>query len=63
VTGILAAELQAGDVLREHDWQLHVAAVEREGACVAFTVTELGDMLMHRAAGDVLEVERPGGVR
>jgi len=58
VTGILAADLHPGDVVREHDWRLHVAAVEREGASVAFTVTELGDMLLHRAAGDVLDVER-----
>jgi hypothetical protein len=29
VTGILAAELQAGDVVHEHDWPLHVSAVER----------------------------------
>jgi hypothetical protein len=58
VTGILAAELQAGDVVHEHDWPLHVSAVEREGACVAFAVSEFPGTLMHRAADDVLEVER-----
>jgi hypothetical protein len=58
VSAVKAAELQAGDVLHEHDWLLHVGAVECEGACVAFAVTEFPGTLMHRAAGDVLEVTR-----
>jgi hypothetical protein len=60
VSAVLAGDLHPGDVVREHDWLLHVGAVEREGASVAFAVTEFPGTLMHRAAGDVLDVDRAG---
>jgi hypothetical protein len=58
VSAVRAAELHPGDVVHEHDWLLHVRAVEREDASVAFVVTEFPGTLLHRAAGDVLEVDR-----
>jgi hypothetical protein len=58
VSAVLAGDLHPGDVVHEHDWLLHVGAVEREGASVAFAVTEFPGTLLHRAAGDVLDVDR-----
>jgi len=62
VSAVLAADLHPGDVVREHDWRLHVTAVDAWDACVAFAVSEFPGTLMHRAAGDVLEVDRGGAL-
>ena len=57
VTAVLARDLHPGDVWHEHDWSLHVGAVDVIGASVAFAVAEFPGALMHRAADAVLDVE------
>ncbi|HKC28340.1 MAG TPA: hypothetical protein VKB75_10040 [Jatrophihabitans sp.] len=53
---IPARELTRGDVLRIHDWRLHVLAVEHElGTAV---LTSEFDFLLHFCRHDAVDVER-----
>jgi hypothetical protein len=57
MSAMLARDLHAGDILRQHDWRLHVRRVDVDGNSVAFVVDEFPSDVQHRAADAVLDVE------
>jgi hypothetical protein len=54
---VLARDLHPGDVVHQHDWNLHVRRVDVDGNSVAFVVDEFPGDVQHRAADAVLDVE------
>jgi len=56
MTATPARDMHVGDLWTEHDWPLHISSVDVQGNNVAFAVREFPGTLMHRAAGDVLDI-------
>jgi hypothetical protein len=52
---IPARELSAGDVVRIHDWRLHVVAVDNDLGTAVLTAEF--DFLLHFARHETVEVE------
>jgi hypothetical protein len=52
---VKARDLRPGDIVRQHDWSLHVHEVQIDQAVVAVAVTEFGFPL-HHAADEMLQV-------
>ena len=53
---IPAEELRIGDLLRVHDWRLHVVAVDHDGGTAVLTAEF--DFLLHFARHQAAEVDR-----
>jgi hypothetical protein len=52
---VKARDLHPGDIIRQHDWSLHVRDVKTGPAVVAVGVTEFG-FALHYAADELLQV-------